>query len=166
LSDPDDGSSLPPALRGYFPEWEEPRAEGFSEGFQAPVKAHLAVANAVRRNYGFRCALSHHAFNPENAFAEGLEVVALRPQPEGGDLHVKNFLPVALPFVSYFIAGGIVIGRHYAIFVSAALVPPEVIGALHLSGRMFVPDDPALRPDEGSLMWHARFAIERLPQGT
>jgi hypothetical protein len=166
LSDPHDGSSLPPAIRGYFPEWEEPRAEGFAEAFQVPVEAHLAVADAVRRNYGFRCALSHHVFNHENAFAEGLEVVALRPQPHGGALHVRNFVPVALPFVGCFIAGGVVIGRDYTIFVSAALVPPEVIAALHSSGRMFVPNDPDLRPDENSLIWRARYAIERLPQDT
>lgn len=166
MSDPDQGSSLPPAIRGYFPEWEEPPAEGFAEAFQASVEAHSAVADAVRRNYGFRCALSHRLFNPENAFAEGLEVVALRPRPDGGALHVTNFVPVALPFVDYFIAGGIVIGRDYAIFVSAALVPPEVVAGFHLSGRMFVPDDPALRPDEDSLIWHARYAIEGLPQGT
>lgn len=122
-------------------------ASGFAS---TPAKAiHTAIRDQVLRAWRHRCA-----FTGAEISSSRLRIVAIRPQDQGGPLHVGNYLPMVASLERSWRSGHFSVGEDHRILGDLYRLAPEEQDSMVALFKMLLPDDPSEYPDPKLLAWH------------
>jgi predicted restriction endonuclease len=130
---------------------------GFEEAqnfFHRPIEAYSDLYRAVLAAYGLVCAVTGLQFAEERGIHSALQVVAIRPLHLGGELSVRNFIPMVPMAADAWQRGAISAGPGLEIIAVLDRLSPDLLEAMVPSGRLLAPADPALSPAPDNLEFH------------
>lgn len=134
----------------------------FANDRQNALDAYLKVHDRVLLRWKYRCALTGTQFDPSDSRPHpDLRVVAIRPRELGGQLHVRNYLPMVAPAEHAWTHGHIALGPSFGILVSERLIDPELRERLLPSGRLSLAEEPSLWPDSEAIAYHRANIFDR-----
>lgn len=136
--------------------------KGLSEaasGFEHPtLETYEALHRLVLIAYGYRCAMVGEKFSSvPGTLHPFLDVVAIKPREQGGELKVSNYLCLRRDAADAFRTGGIIVASDYAIIADRAVVSRELTGAL--LDYLLIPEVSFLQPDQDALRYHRDWAL-------
>jgi hypothetical protein len=134
----------------------------FAHDRQAGLDAYLKVHDRVLRRWKHRCVFTGAQFEPsETRPHPQLRVVAIRPRELGGQLHVRNYLPMVAEVEHAWAQGHLTLGPSFGFQVAERLIDPELRERLSAVGRLQLPDEPSLWPDHESVAYHRQHIFDR-----
>jgi predicted restriction endonuclease len=122
-----------------------------------PIENYTAVSKQVSANFRFRCALTGY-FNSN----EPLEATPIRPVPDGGRLHVGNFLFLTGSAAYAFSRFQLSVGPSLEIIVDNSLIKSDLSAALNPRGFLTDAPDSLRFVDMDSLAWHRHQFFARI----
>jgi hypothetical protein len=120
---------------------------------QNPIETRISIKRQVLRNWGERCAITGQR--------DGLDMVAIRPREAGGQLHVRNYLPMIPTAAHAWEHGVISVGPSGNIVVVENQLGADLLERMDRSGRLLLPSDPDLHPDPSDLAFHLYNVLDR-----
>jgi hypothetical protein len=156
LTDQDFTEIVDEGLSKLMGNWLEPDSQA-ELASPIPLENYASVAKQVSANFGFRCALTGY-FNSN----EPLEATPIRPVPDGGRLHVGNFLLLGRPAAYAFSRFQLSVGPSLEIIIDSSLIKSDLLAALNPRGLLTDAPDPLRFVDMDSLAWHRQQFFARL----
>lgn len=114
------------------------------------VATYTAIRDQVLRAWRHQCAFTGTA----DRTGSELSIVAIRPRSDGGPLHVKNYLPMAVALEGAWRSGHFSVGEDHRILGDLYRLAPEDQDSMVALFKMLLPDDPKDYPDPELLAWH------------
>lgn len=105
---------------------------------------------AVLAAYGYRCAVTGKQLSA--AQADGQHMVYVRGEPHG--VAQRNLMPMTDMAAKAWRAGLISATDDYRVMAILGGLDPDLLAAMHNSGRLQVPGDPDFDPDPANIAWH------------
>lgn len=134
----------------------------FANDRQNALDAYLKLHDRVLLRWKYRCVFTGAQFEPSDSRPHPeLRVVAIRPRELGGQLHVRNFLPMVAAAEHAWIHGHISLGPSFGILVSERLIEPELGERLVATGRLSLAEEPSLWPDSEAIAYHRANIFDR-----
>lgn len=134
----------------------------FAHDRQSGLDAYLKVHDQVLRRWKHRCVFTGAQFEPSATRPHPhLKVVAIRPRELGGQLHVRNYLPMLAEAEHAWLSGHLTIGSEYGFIVAERRIDPELHEKLLPLGRLNLPAEPSLWPDAASIAYHRANIFDR-----
>ena len=119
------------------------------------VETFHSLYSAVLANYDYACALTGKRFDPPDALLhEDLKIAPIKPLPQGGPLHVRNFLCLTDEADLAFRSGHISVGPGWELIADLSRVDPELLERLNPIGRLRLPATEVSRPDPDLMRFH------------
>lgn len=127
----------------------------FAHDRKAGLDAYLGVHDRVLQRWKHRCVFTGAQFEPsETRPHPQLKVVAIRPRELGGQLHVRNYLPMVADAERAWVHGHLALGSGFGFLVAERLIDPELQERLLPLGQLDLPAEPSLWPDGESVAYH------------
>ena len=134
----------------------------FAHDRQAGLDAYLKVHDRVLQRWKHRCVFTGAQFELSATRPHPqLSVVAIRPRELGGQLHVRNYLPMVAAAEQAWTRGHLTLGPSFGFQVSERLIDPELRERLRQSGKLDLPAEPSLWPDTESVAYHRAHIFDR-----
>ncbi len=134
----------------------------FAMDRQNTLDAYLKVHDRVLSRWRYRCALTGAQFQPsETRPHPDLRVAAIRPRELGGQLHVRNYLPMVAAAEHAWTRGHVALGSDFGFLVAERLIDPELHERLLPLGRLELPGEPSLWPDSEAAAFHRANIFDR-----
>lgn len=134
----------------------------FAVDRQNALDAYLKVHDRVLSRWKYRCAFTGQEFRPsETRPHPNLSVVAIRPRELGGQLHVRNYLPMVAEAQYAWTHGHVTLGPSFGFVVSERLIHPEFHEQLLPSGKLALEEEPSLWPDSEAAAYHRANIFDR-----
>lgn len=134
----------------------------FDHDRKAGLDAYLKVHDRVLQRWKHRCVFTAEQFEPSDTRPHPqLKVVAIRPRELGGQLHVRNYLPMVAEAEHAWTHGHLALGPSYGFLVSERLIDPELHDRLLPLGKLELPGEPSLWPDAESVAYHRANIFDR-----
>lgn len=134
----------------------------FAHDRQAGLDAYLKLHDRVLQRWKYRCVFTGTQFERADTRPHPqLKVVAIRPRELGGQLHVRNYLPMVAEVEHAWTHGHLTLGPSYGFQVSERLIDPELHERLLPLGRLQLPGEPSLWPDSESVAYHRANIFDR-----
>lgn len=134
----------------------------FAVDRQSALNAYLKVHDRVLLRWRYRCVFTGARFAPSAIRPHPqLGVVAIRPRELGGQLHVRNYLPMVAEAEDAWTHGCIALGPSYGFLVSERLIDPELHERLLPLGKLDLPAEPSLWPDSEAVAYHRAHIFDR-----
>lgn len=134
----------------------------FAHDRQAGLDAYLKLHDRVLQRWKHRCVFTGKQFRPADTRPHPhLRVVAIRPRELGGQLHVRNYLPMVAEVEHAWTSGHLTLGPSFGFQVSERLIDPELHERLLPLGRLDLPGEPSLWPDPESVAYHRLNIFDR-----
>ena len=110
---------------------------------------------SVLSSYDHTCAMTGVRFAPpEELLHDELQIAAIRPLPQGGQLHVSNFLCLERHAANAFRDGHLSIGPRLELIVDLSRIDPELLERLEPLGRLRLPSSDVAQPDLAAISYH------------
>lgn len=150
---PDDDPGNPLYWQKLFAEASTPFE---AEPAQAPTLDTLrGLYASVLSSYDHTCAMTGRRFAPpQDLLHDDLQIAAIRPLPQGGSLHVSNFLCLERQVADAFRVGLIAVGPRLELLVDLSRIDPELLERLNPLGRLRLPSSEVAQPDLSALAFH------------
>ncbi|WP_423066574.1 hypothetical protein [Devosia sp. CN2-171] len=134
----------------------------FAVDRQNAIDAYLKVHDRVLLRWKYRCVFTGAQFEPsETRPHPDLRVVALRPRELGGQLHVRNYLPMVAEAEHAWTHGHMALGPSLGFLVSERLIDPEFRERLLPSGKLSLAEEPSFWPDSEAVAYHRANIFDR-----
>lgn len=134
----------------------------FAHDRQTELDAYLKLHDRVLQRWNHRCVFTGAQFEPSATRPHPkLRVVAIRPRELGGQLHVRNYLPMVPEVEHAWTHGHLTLGPSLGFQVSERLIDPELHEQLLPLGKLDLPGEPSLWPDRESVAYHRRNIFDR-----
>lgn len=134
----------------------------FAMDRQNTLDAYLKVHDRVLSRWKYRCAFTGAQFEPsETRPHPHLRVVAIRPREFGGQLHVRNYLPMVALAEHAWTHGHIALGSSFGFLVAERLIDPELHERLLPLGRLSLGEEPSFWPDSEAAAFHRANIFDR-----
>lgn len=134
----------------------------FAHDRQSGLDAYLKLHDRVLQRWQHRCVFTGAQFPPSATRPHpDLKVVAIRPRELGGQLHVRNYLPMVAEAEEAWLSGHLTMGSEFGFVVAERLIDPELHEKLLPLGRLELPESPALWPDAASVAYHRANIFDR-----
>ena len=125
------------------------------------LQAYEAVYDEVLRNWDFCCAFTGEGFAKAGRPHPMLHVVAIYPREAGGQVHVRNYLPMTAAAKLAWTAGHLTLGPDLSFVVNKRRIDPELEERLRPIGALLPPVDGGQVPDEVNVAYHRTHVFGR-----
>jgi hypothetical protein len=115
---------------------------------------YSAVYRQVLEAWDYRCALTGQRYKRVPGLHPDLEVVPIKPMSVGGEMHVRNFIPIAVGLKASWMSGGVGVGADGDLLLSLNRLDAKWIAVLAKAKSIGSPKDMRYRPDWTLLAWH------------
>ncbi|KKC41067.1 hypothetical protein WH87_02705 [Devosia epidermidihirudinis] len=132
--------------------WAREASAHFEPEMPEPIALDTlhALFQTVLTRADYHCALTGHDFGHA---IDQLQAVPIQPRPDGGALHVDNFLCLSKAATDAFTHGYLTIGPGLEIIVDLSRIDPDFFEQLHPLGRLLV-SEGSTPPDPIALAYH------------
>ena len=120
-----------------------------------------AIKRLVLEAYRYRCAITGELPGYDESASDTLELVAIRPEREGGFFEPANLLPMCARARAAWERGLISVGLNGYLAISPFLGDGQLAGRLNPSGRLSVTEDAAAAPDPQAVLYHYLFVFQQ-----
>ena len=125
------------------------------------LQAYEAVYDEVLRNWDYCCAFTGERFARTGRPHPMLHVVAIYPREAGGQVHVRNYLPMTAAAKLAWTAGHLTLGPDLSFVVNKRRIDPEFEERLRPIGALLPPVDGGQAPDEANVAYHRTHVFGR-----
>jgi hypothetical protein len=126
-----------------------------AQDFRGPVDKPLRqMHEEVLTKWGYRCALTGRQFTPAPIPHPHLHLTYIQPPALGGPLHVRNLMPLTEAARDAWECGAISAADDFRVLAALDGLDADLLGSLHLLGKLLVPADRNYQPDPACLAFH------------
>jgi hypothetical protein len=113
----------------------------------------------VMDRWKYRCAVTGETYPPHEHPHPNLDLVEIKPRSRGGDVHVRNLLPMIPLAARSWQRGDISVGTDLEFMAVQNRLDPDLLERMRPEGTLLVPEDPLDGPDPANLLYHRRYVF-------